>query len=107
MANHKTNKAGYADVVTMMRELIEGHKETHDKNHPRDFIDCYLTEILKTDNPQSSFYKETGEDNLTTLLIDLFVVRVVNIDNIYTSFDFQGGDDTTPNALNFALFDSW
>ena len=83
MANHKTNKAGYADVVTMMRELIEGHKETHDKNHPRDFIDCYLTEILKTDNPQSSFYKETGEDNLTTLLIDLFVVRAANSHLLY------------------------
>ena len=84
MANHKTNKAGYADVVTMMRELIEGHKETHDKNHPRDFIDCYLTEILKTDNQQSSFYKERGEDNLTTLLIDLSVVSAENICNNLT-----------------------
>ena len=63
----------------MMRELIEGHKKTHDKIHPRDFIDCYLTEISKTDNPQSSFYKETGEENLTTLLIDLFLVNTASI----------------------------
>ena len=74
MAKRKTNKAGYAEVAKMIRELIEGHKETHDKDHPRDFIDCYLTEILKTKDPESSFYKETGEDNLTTLLIDLFEV---------------------------------
>ena len=74
MARRKTNKAGYADVAEMIRELIESHKKTHDKNHPRDFIDLYLTEILNTKDRDSSFYGETGEDNLTTLLIDLFVV---------------------------------
>jgi len=87
MARRKTNKSGYADVAEMIRELIESHKRTHDKNHPRDFIDLYLTEILNTKDRDSSFYGETGEDNLTTLLIDLFV----------------GGDDTTPNAMNFGL----
>ena len=74
MANRKMNKAGYADVVRMIQDLIQTHKIYHDKNHPRDFIDCYLTEILNTEDPESSFYKKTGEDNLTRLLIDLFVV---------------------------------
>lgn len=74
MAGRKTNKAGYATVAKMITELIESHKKTHDKENPRDFIDLYLTEILNTKDPNSSFYKETGEDNLTTLLIDLFVV---------------------------------
>ena len=77
MANRKMNKAGYADVVRMIQDLIQTHKTSHDKNHPRDFIDCYLTEILNTEDPESSFYKETGEDNLTTLLIDLFVVSYI------------------------------
>ena len=77
MANRKMNKAGYADVVRMIQDLIQTHKISHDKNHPRDFIDCYLTEILNTEDPESSFYKETGEDNLTTLLIDLFVVSYI------------------------------
>ena len=77
MANHKINKAGYADVLRMIRDLIQTHKKSHDKNHPRDFIDCYLTEILNTEDPESSFYKKTGEDNLTTLLIDLFVVSCI------------------------------
>ena len=77
MANRKMNKAGYADVVRMIQDLIKTHKISHDKNHPRDFIDCYLTEILNTEDPESSFYKETGEDNLTTLLIDLFVVSYI------------------------------
>ena len=79
MANRKKNKAGYAKVVKMIRELIVSHKKTHDENHSRDFIDCYLTEILNNDDPQSSFYKEIGEDNLTTLLIDLFVVSTNTI----------------------------
>ena len=105
MANHRTNKVGYADVVKMVKELIVSHKETHDKNQPRDFIDCYLTEILKTDDPQSSFYTETGEDNLTTLLIDLFVVRAANIHLLYLGlwFHSQGGYNTKCIELCFFI----
>ena len=73
-ANCAANKAAYGDVRTMMQELIEEHKETQDKEHPRDFIDCYLTEIANTSEKDSSFYKDVGVDNLATLLIDLFVV---------------------------------
>ena len=60
MANRRTNKAGYTDVAKMIKELIESHKATHDKDHPRDFIDCYLTEIANTTDPLSSFYQERG-----------------------------------------------
>ena len=74
-ANRKKNKDGYSDVSKMIKALIEDHKESHDKDHPKDFIDCYLTEIAKTTDKDSSFFKDTGEENLTTLLIDLFVVR--------------------------------
>ena len=76
-ANHKRCKDGYADLVKMMHGLIETHKITHDKNNPKDFIDCYLTEILNTKDTRSSFYNETGEENLATVLIDLFIVSKI------------------------------
>ena len=29
------------------RKSIDEHRESRDPNHPRDFIDCYLNQVMK------------------------------------------------------------
>ena len=33
--------------VTPTRKSIDEHRESRDPNHPRDFIDCYLNQVMK------------------------------------------------------------
>ena len=61
------------DVIELLEECIQEHKETFDTNAPRDFIDVTLKEIENTTDVKSSFYKKTGYDNLKVTLLDLFL----------------------------------
>ena len=35
----------YRDIIGLMRNMIEQHKETYDRDNVRDFIDAYLLQI--------------------------------------------------------------
>ena len=76
----------FNDVVDMMEENIEKHKETLDRNDPRDFTDLALIEIENTTDESSSFYGEKGFDGLKTILLDLFIA----------------GSETTSTTLTWA-----
>ena len=55
------------------RNSILEHKATRDPNNPRDFLDVYLAEMEKKENP--SFDQEALE--LTCL--DLFKVNIISV----------------------------
>jgi len=74
------------DVIELMEECINEHKETFDPNAPRDFIDVTLKEMENTTDAKSSFYKKTGFDNLKVTLFDLFLA----------------GSETTSTTLTWA-----
>jgi len=44
----------------LFEETIHEHQRTISEGHPRDFIDVYLQEVKKTDDPSSSFHKSAG-----------------------------------------------
>ena len=43
-------------VFEFFRTAIAEHKDTITEGQPRDFIDTYLEEVKKTQDPSSSFY---------------------------------------------------
>uniref|UniRef100_A0A673AAA1 Cytochrome P450, family 2, subfamily P, polypeptide 6 n=1 Tax=Sphaeramia orbicularis TaxID=375764 RepID=A0A673AAA1_9TELE len=47
---------------------VEEHKDDHDASSPRDYIDCFLTEMDKTEDKDSGF----DLDNLCFTTLDLF-----------------------------------
>eukprot|EP00092_Neocalanus_flemingeri_P087053 GFUD01109785.1.p1 GENE.GFUD01109785.1~~GFUD01109785.1.p1 ORF type:complete len:248 (-),score=65.61 GFUD01109785.1:63-806(-) len=79
----------------MFRESIEEHRSSLDTNHPRDFIDVYLIEIMKGTNPnfdQESLeltcldlFKAGAETSSTTILwAILYLVKYQDVqDNCY------------------------
>jgi len=77
----------FNDVITMMEENIEKHKQTLDRNEPRDFTDLALIEIENTTDETSSFHGEKGFDGLKTILLDLFLA----------------GSETTSTTLTWAV----
>ena len=40
--------------------IIEEHRKTRVKEHPRDYIDVYLNEVEATEDPTSSFHESTA-----------------------------------------------
>ncbi|KAJ8388419.1 hypothetical protein AAFF_G00132950 [Aldrovandia affinis] len=57
-------------VCAFLREEIENHQKDWDPSAPRDFIDCYLSEIEKRrDDPEAGFH----EEGLCYCMLDLFV----------------------------------
>ena len=74
------------DILDLIKDNIETHKTTLDKNDPRDFIDMALCEIENVEDKKSSFYGEVGEDNLKVTLLDLFLA----------------GSETTATTLTWA-----
>lgn len=44
---HQTVLKIYEQVKVFLKEEIEQHKKDWDSSEPRDYIDCYLTEIEK------------------------------------------------------------
>uniref|UniRef100_A0A8C6T014 Cytochrome P450 2J6-like n=1 Tax=Neogobius melanostomus TaxID=47308 RepID=A0A8C6T014_9GOBI len=71
------------NMVDYVNVKINEHKETHDPSNPRDYIDCFLTEIAEKED------KEAGFDtrNLCISSLDLFIA----------------GTETTTTTLYWAL----
>lgn len=43
-------------VFKFLRAVIEEHKQNFQEGHSNDLIDSYLNEVMKSDDPQSSFH---------------------------------------------------
>ncbi|XP_063056859.1 cytochrome P450 2J6-like [Engraulis encrasicolus] len=67
---HQTLKQDYEKVKDFLRQEIEEHKEDWDPSEPRDYIDCYLSEIEKTKEDTAAGFHE---DSLIMCTLDLFV----------------------------------
>lgn len=67
---HQTVLKIYEQVKVFLREEIEQHKKSWDSSEPRDYIDCYLTEIEKSQEDSAAGFTE---DNLICCALDLFV----------------------------------
>jgi len=68
-------------------KTIQEHKNTLPDGDPRDFIDSYLQEVNKTDDPDSSFYKDNAEKALPAIMADFFLA----------------GSDSTSATLNWGM----
>ncbi|XP_019936473.2 cytochrome P450 2J4-like [Paralichthys olivaceus] len=83
---HHTLQKIYGEMVKLMKIEINQHKKDWDPAEPRDFIDCYLTEIQKSkkdDKEDAGF----NENNLVMCSFDLF----------------GAGTETTSTTLRWAL----
>ncbi|XP_068175512.1 cytochrome P450 2J2-like [Antennarius striatus] len=81
---HQTVKRIWSDITDFVKEELEKHKKNLDPADPRDYIDCYLNEIQKTEGQANSSF---DEENLITCVMDLFVA----------------GSETTSNTLRWAF----
>ena len=61
------------DILDLMRQKVEEHKETLDIDDPRDVIDKVLIEINNTTDTNSSYFGEKGKQNLVNTLFDFFI----------------------------------
>ncbi|XP_076874337.1 cytochrome P450 2J2-like [Brachyhypopomus gauderio] len=67
---HKEMISCFKQVCNFITEEIKAHHADLDPSSPRDFIDCYLTEIEKrTNDPEAGFH----EEGLCYTVLDLFV----------------------------------
>ncbi|XP_071343743.1 cytochrome P450 2J4-like isoform X2 [Trachinotus anak] len=80
---HHTLRKTYCELIEMMKIEVDQHKKDWDPSQPRDFIDCYLSEIQRDDEVDVSFH----EDNLVMCSFDLF----------------GAGTETTSTTLRWAL----
>ncbi|XP_065261482.1 cytochrome P450 2U1 [Emys orbicularis] len=73
------------DVTAFLKKIIAQHRDTLDRENPRDFIDMYLLQVEeeRKSNSESSF----NEDYLFFIIGDLFIA----------------GTDTTANTLLWCL----
>ncbi|CAL8254590.1 unnamed protein product [Merluccius merluccius] len=60
-------------VVAYMEEQVKEHRVDYDSSLPRDYIDCFLTEMLKNEDTESRFDIE----NLCICTLDLFFAGTV------------------------------
>ena len=75
------------DISNLMRGYVDEHEATLYPNTPRDYIDMFLLEILRTTDTTSSFYGSVGREQLVATLVDLFIA----------------GGDTTSTTLRWAV----
>uniref|UniRef100_A0A667YF36 Cytochrome P450 2J2-like n=1 Tax=Myripristis murdjan TaxID=586833 RepID=A0A667YF36_9TELE len=81
---HQTVQQFWSEVKDMIRSEIKEHKKDWNPAEPRDYIDCYLTEIqMVSDNAESTF----DEENLVICVMDLFAA----------------GSETTSTTLRWAF----
>jgi hypothetical protein len=59
-------------IRDFVEKSISEHRDTFNPEELRDFIDVYISEMLKEKDPESSFYGDNGLENLVQSLIDLF-----------------------------------
>nr|XP_046248598.1 cytochrome P450 2J2-like [Scatophagus argus] len=81
---HKTVQNIWNDVKDFIREELKEHRQNWDPSDPRDYIDCYLNEIQKTEGHADSTF---DEENLIVCVLDLFVA----------------GSETTSTTLRWAF----
>lgn len=70
-------------IISFAEEQIKEHRVDHDPSSPRDYIDCFLTEMLSNEDSASGFDLE----NLSFCTLDLFVA----------------GTETTTTTLHWGL----
>uniref|UniRef100_A0A667YEK0 Cytochrome P450 2J2-like n=1 Tax=Myripristis murdjan TaxID=586833 RepID=A0A667YEK0_9TELE len=81
---HHTVQQFFSEVKDMIRSEIKEHRKNWNPAEPRDYIDCYLTEIqMVSDNAESTF----DEENLVMGALDLFTA----------------GSETTSTTLRWAF----
>lgn len=61
LVKYETLLATVKPTLELLQPHIDYHFETHEPGLPRDFIDAYIDEIKKTDDPTSSFHKDSRE----------------------------------------------
>ncbi|KAJ3581251.1 hypothetical protein NHX12_016857, partial [Muraenolepis orangiensis] len=71
------------EMMSYIEEQIKEHRVDHDPSSPRDYIDCFLTEMLKNEDSESTF--DLG--NLCNSTLDLFFA----------------GTETTSTTLHWGL----
>ena len=95
------------------RKAIQEHKETITEGQPRDFIDAYLEEVKKTQDPSSSFYensKDGGTWSWNPLILRGQVLNSIefnftDLNFIITLLDlFVAGSETTSTTLMWSFF---
>jgi cytochrome P450 len=75
LSGFNLNKSMYDQVTTLIRSYVDEHVGSFDPHScPRDFMDIYLKEISKTQDPWSSFHPARGHASLINMCVDLFVV---------------------------------
>uniref|UniRef100_A0A667YGI1 Uncharacterized protein n=1 Tax=Myripristis murdjan TaxID=586833 RepID=A0A667YGI1_9TELE len=79
---HHTIRKIYSDFMDLIKVDISKHKEDWDPSEPRDYIDCYLSEIQKVGGQITHF-----KDNLIICALELFVA----------------GSETTSTTLRWAF----
>ena len=63
----------FNEIKKLILPFIDDHMETVDHDSPRDYMDIYLTNILNTTDPNSSFYGKRGKESLIASILDLFL----------------------------------
>ncbi|KAI1892066.1 hypothetical protein AGOR_G00150150 [Albula goreensis] len=81
---HKTIFSHWKKVIAFVRVKIEEHKEDWDPSAPRDYIDCFLSEMEKMKHDKEAGF---NEENLCFSTLDLFVA----------------GSETTSTTLTWGL----
>uniref|UniRef100_A0A667Y2K6 Uncharacterized protein n=1 Tax=Myripristis murdjan TaxID=586833 RepID=A0A667Y2K6_9TELE len=79
---HHTVQQFWRETIEMIQSEIKEHKKDWNPAEPRDYIDCYLTEI-QTGDAESTF----NEENLVMCTLDLFIA----------------GSETTSTTLRWAF----
>ncbi|KAJ7992924.1 hypothetical protein DPEC_G00267120 [Dallia pectoralis] len=64
---HQTIQSNYRQIADILQVEIDKHREDWDPLNPRDYIDAYLTEINKEEDPRAGF----NTDNLLVCTLDL------------------------------------
>ncbi|XP_035509345.1 cytochrome P450 2J6-like [Morone saxatilis] len=81
---HQTVKQIWRDTKDFVRAELKDHKKNWDASDPRDYIDCFLSEMGETKGQADSSF---DEENLIMCVIDLFVA----------------GSETTSTTLRWAF----
>ncbi|XP_078141773.1 cytochrome P450 2J4-like [Centroberyx gerrardi] len=81
---HQTVQHIWNDVKDLIRAELKEHKDNWDPAEPRDYIDCYLTEIQTSKGDAQTTFDEV---NLVICALDLFVA----------------GSETTSTTLRWAF----
>ncbi|CAG7832509.1 unnamed protein product, partial [Allacma fusca] len=70
LSGYKKMIEGFPMVCNFLQMKIKEHSINYIENHPRDFVDAYTDEILKTTDSHSSFHP--NQDFLVDSLFDIF-----------------------------------